>query len=82
MQEHMSVEENQALGSTPFTLMVSFRYAPFVRHLSIIFATTTIMQCFLIIIIVIIKFCFVIHATLKYILLCNFDWKPNNINNE
>ena len=32
MQEHMSVEENQALGSTPFMLMVSFPYAPFVRH--------------------------------------------------
>ena len=71
----MSVDENQALGSTPFTLMVSFPNAPFVRHLSIIFAFT-IMQCFLlllIIIIIIIKFCFVIYATLKYILLCNFD---------
>ena len=28
MQEHMNVEENQALGSTPFMLIVSFPYAP------------------------------------------------------
>ena len=40
MQERMSVEENQALGSTPFMLMVSFLRAPFVRYLSIIFVTT------------------------------------------
>ena len=46
MQEHMSVEENQALGSTPFMPMVSFLYAPFVRHPRIIFITTTIMQSF------------------------------------
>ena len=59
MQEHMSVEENQALGSTPFMPMVSFLYAPFVRHLSIIFITTTIMQSFFDI-----KFCF--SDILKY----------------
>ena len=46
MQEHMSVEENQALASTPFMLMVSFLYAPFVCHHGIIFITTTIMQFF------------------------------------
>ena len=39
MQEPMSVEENQALGSTPSMPMVSFLYAPFVRHLSITFIT-------------------------------------------
>ena len=61
MQEHMNAEENQAPGSTPFMPMVSFLYAPFVRHHSIIFITTTIMQsCFYI------KFCF--HDILKYIL--------------
>ena len=42
MQEHMSVEENQALDSTPFMQMVSFLCAPFVRHLSIVFITTAI----------------------------------------
>ena len=39
MQEHMNVEECQALGSTPFMLMVSFPYAPVHRHLGIIFVT-------------------------------------------
>ena len=57
----MSAEENQALGSTPFMPMVSFLYAPFVRHLSIIFITTPIMQSFFDI-----KFCF--SDILKYIL--------------
>ena len=61
MQEHMSVEENQALGSTPFMPMVSFLYAPFVRHHSITFITTTIVQSFFDI-----KFCF--HDILEYIL--------------
>ena len=55
----MSVEENQALGSTPFMPMVSFIYAPFVRHHSIIFITTIIMQSFFYI-----KFCF--SDILKY----------------
>ena len=45
MQEHTSVEESQALGSTPFMPMVSFLCAPFLRHLSIIFVTTTIVHC-------------------------------------
>ena len=57
----MSVEENQAPGSTPFMPMVSFLYAPFVLHHSIIFITTSIMQSFFDI-----KFCF--HDILKYIL--------------
>ena len=60
----MSVEENQALGSTPFMLRVSFLCAPLVRHLSIIFFTTNIMQCFFFNI----TFCIVIDAILKYIL--------------
>ena len=34
MQEHMNAEENQALGSTPFMLIVSI---PIVRHFGIIF---------------------------------------------
>ena len=59
MQERMSVEENQALGSTPFMPMVSFLYAPFVRQHSIIFITTTIMQSFFDI-----EFCF--SDILKY----------------
>ena len=37
MQEHMNVEECQALGSTPFMLMVSIPYTPVVRHFGIIF---------------------------------------------
>ena len=51
MQEHMSVEENQALGSTPSMPMVIFLYAPFVRHHSIIFITITITQSFFFILI-------------------------------
>ena len=39
MQEHMNVEEYQALGSTPFLLLVSFPDVPVVCHLSIIFVT-------------------------------------------
>ena len=61
MQEHMNVEENQALGFTPFMPMVSFLYAPFVRHHSIIFIATTILQSFFDI-----KCCF--KDILKYIL--------------
>ena len=57
----MSVEENQALGFTPFMPMVSFLYAPFVRHHSIIFIATTILQSFFDI-----KYCF--HDILKYLL--------------
>ena len=37
MQEHMNVEENQALGSTPFMLIVSIPYSPVVRQFGIIF---------------------------------------------
>ena len=39
MQEHMNVEECQALGSSQFMLMVSCLFAPVVRHLGIIFFT-------------------------------------------
>ena len=39
MQEHMNVEEGQALDSTPFMLIVSIPYTPFVRHFGIIFLT-------------------------------------------
>ena len=39
MQEHMNVEECQALGSSQFMLMVSCLFAPVVRHLGIIFVT-------------------------------------------
>ena len=39
MQEHMNVEENQALGSTLFMLMVGIPYSPIVRHFGLIFAT-------------------------------------------
>ena len=61
MQEHMSAEENQVVSSTPYMLMVSFLCAPFVRHHSIVFITTTIMQSFFDI-----KCCF--SEILKYIL--------------
>ena len=37
MQEHMNVEENQAVGSTPFMLIVSMPYSPIVRYFGIIF---------------------------------------------
>ena len=49
MREHMNVEDCQALGSSQFMLMVSFPYAPVVRHFGIILLrlTTTIMQWFL-----------------------------------
>ena len=57
----MSVEESQELASTPFMPMVSFFYASFFRHHSIIFITTTIMQSFYDI-----KFCF--YDILKFIL--------------
>ena len=40
MQEHMNVEENQALGSTLFMLMVGIPYSPIVRQFA-----TDIMQC-------------------------------------
>ena len=48
MQEHMNVEERQALGSTPFTLMVSIPYSPVIRHFCTLSLhhTTNIMQCF------------------------------------
>jgi len=39
MQEHMNVEECQALGSTPFMLIVSFPYARVLCHFGIIFVT-------------------------------------------
>ena len=39
MQEHMNVEACQALGSLQFMLMVSFPYAPVIRHFGIIFVT-------------------------------------------
>ena len=39
MQEHMNVEENQALGSTLFMLMVGIPYSPIVCHFGIIFDT-------------------------------------------
>ena len=35
----MNVEECSALGSTPFMLIVSFRYAPVLCHFGIIFVT-------------------------------------------
>ena len=57
----MNVEENQALGSTPFMLIVSIPYsllfvtsALFSLHL-----TTDIMQCFLVL------SCFAVDAILK-----------------
>ena len=34
----MNVEENQALATTPFMLIVSIPYSPVVRHFGIIFA--------------------------------------------
>ena len=50
MQEHMNVEERQALGSTPFMLTVSISYSPVIRRFGIIslHSTTNIMQCFLV----------------------------------
>ena len=47
MQEHMNVEECQALDSTPFMLIVSISYTPFVRHFGIIslHLITYIMSC-------------------------------------
>ena len=48
MQEHMNVEERQALGSTPFMLMVSIPYSPVIRHFCTLSLhhITNIMQCF------------------------------------
>ena len=40
MQEHMNVEERQALGSIPFMLIVSIFYSPVVRHFGIIYVTS------------------------------------------
>ena len=37
MQEHMNVEENQALDSTPFMLIVSILYSLIVRQFGILF---------------------------------------------
>jgi len=48
MQELMNVEERQALGSTPFMLMVSIPYSPVIRNFCplSLHHTTNIMQCF------------------------------------
>ena len=58
MQELMNVEERQALGSTPFMLMVSIPYSPVIRHFCTLSLhhTTNIMQCFLVL------NCFVVDA--------------------
>ena len=55
MQEHMSVEENQALGSSPFMLVASFFLGSFCPN--------NIIHCFFYI-----NFSFVIGAILKYML--------------
>ena len=73
-QEHMNVEERQALGSTPFTLTVSIPYSPVIRHFDIISLhhNTNTMQCLLVL------NCFVIDAIFEYILPYDCDPKPNN----